>query len=149
MGYAASLAVADEGETMSSKLRLALIALPLALGACVSQETGRMDFVSVPPWSSYNQTSAAAIEEAGSSGDAAAARLSGDMYYWGDAVEPDRAKAAQQWTLAAQGGDAVAVERLDALKNGQPIKVVYDGGGLRRFFNQMGDQTFAGMDEGF
>lgn len=136
---------------MSVMLRWSILVVPMVLAACVSQETGRMDWTTLPPWTAFNQSSSEEIAGAGAGagGNASAARLAGDMYYWGDQFEPDRVKAEENWTLAAQGGDAEAVERLEAVKNGQPIKVVYGGGGLRRFFNEMGDQTFAGMDEGF
>ena len=132
---------------MSSMLRRAGFAVPLLLAACGSQETGRWDLVTFSPTTSFNQTSVGSIEGAAGGGNASSSRLLGDMYYWGDLVEPDRAKAVENWTVAAQGGDALGVERMDAHANGRPIKVVTGGGGLRACLNQMGDSVFDGLDE--
>lgn len=113
---------------LRSSLLLAAIAT-LASG-CVAQETGRFDLSDPIPW--FNSASSGSIEGAATEGDARAARVLGDMYYWGDTVEPDRAKAEEYWVMASQGGDEVATQRLESLRNGQPIKVVHDGGGARR-----------------
>ncbi|MGH6719835.1 MAG: SEL1-like repeat protein [Alphaproteobacteria bacterium] len=91
----------------------------------MAQETGRFDPQTLFP--AYNRTSVAAIQGAADGGDAGAARLLGDMYYWGDKVEPDRAQAEKYWTLGAKGGDELANQRLKALRNGQPIPVYYTG----------------------
>lgn len=108
---------------------MAAAAAVLATG-CTVQETSRFDFGS--PITSYNLTSTSSIEEAAGGGDARAARILGDMYYWGDRFEPDRAKAEEYWVIGAEGGDEVAISRLEAYRNGQPIKVTHDGGGARR-----------------
>jgi TPR repeat protein len=97
---------------------------------CAVQESSRFEFGGVVPM--YNPTSVSSIEGAAGSGNARAARILGDMYYWGDKVEPDRAKAEEYWVAAAQGGDEIAIARLEAYRNGQPIKVAHDGGGARR-----------------
>lgn len=106
-----------------------LAAVATLTGGCIAQETGRFDAQTLFP--SYNHTSVAAIQEAADGGDPAAARLLGDMYYWGDKVEPDRALAETYWALGAQGGDEIATERMAALSSGQPIPVYWSGGAMR------------------
>ncbi|MEX2650042.1 MAG: SEL1-like repeat protein [Alphaproteobacteria bacterium] len=110
--------------------RAVLLLAALALAGCIPQETARFDFTGGFP--SYNPADMGSIQAAAEGGDGAAARLLGDMYYWGDQVEPDRAKAEQYWVMGAEAGDAGAIARIEALRNGWPVKVALDGGGARR-----------------
>ena len=113
------------------RISMVLLAAVAFLGTgCIAQESGRFDLTGDLP--SYNVTSVGAIQEAADGGDANATRLLGDMYYWGDKVEPDRAMAEEYWSKAAAGGDPVAAQRMAALRDGQPIPVYTDGGAARR-----------------
>lgn len=120
------------------------LAVAALASACTAQETGRM---SLGPGNIYafERATTGNIMEAADGGDADAARLMGDMYYWGDNVEPDRAKAEEYWTMAAQGGNETAQARLQDLRNGQPIPVVIDGGAGRRTVTKFK----SGMGENF
>ncbi|MBM3585403.1 MAG: sel1 repeat family protein [Alphaproteobacteria bacterium] len=109
---------------------LAVATVAVVSAGCAVQESSRFGLGDTLP--DYNPTSLSSIEGAAGEGNARAARVLGDMYYWGDKVEPDRVKAEAYWVQAAEGGDEEAISRLEAYRNGQPIKVAYGGGGMRR-----------------
>jgi len=122
---------------------LGWVAVALLVGAC-SQETGR-NMLTQSDFYGFQRNTTENIQAAADGGDGEAARLMGDMYYWGDTVEPDRAKAEEYWTMAAQAGNETAQARLQNLHNGQPIPVVIDGGAGRRSV----EKFRAGMGENF
>ena len=99
-----------------------LLAAMTALAGCGYQLSGRS-------WDVGNAIAAA------DEGDAAAQRVAGDMYYWGEDVPQNWALAQAYWELAAAQGDELAQQRLDHWYNGQPILVVSDGGQGRRMFS--------------
>jgi hypothetical protein len=117
--------------------RAIVVFAAVVLAGCIPQETGRWSFLEGPP--DYNPTSLSSIQEAADNGNGEAARLMGDMYYWGDMVEPSRATAEEWWVKGAALDDPGSIERLEALRNGQPILVVVDGGAGRRFVHAVGD----------
>ena len=63
----------------------------------------------------------ASLEQRAGNGDGFAARVLGNMYYWGQEVERDEQKAAQWWRRGAESGDEVAQINLERYEAGQPV----------------------------
>lgn len=56
-------------------------------------------------------------------GDPTAARVRGNMYYWGEHdVERSEEEAAKYWKIAASNGDLQAQENLRRMAAGQPVE---------------------------
>jgi len=63
-----------------------------------------------------------AIVSMAESGNPTAARVRGNMYYWGERVERDEDEAARYWQIAADNGDLQAHENLLRLAAGEPVE---------------------------
>jgi TPR repeat protein len=132
----------NPGEISMKTRHLVLTAAAVTLlAACTQSGFRNADYTLDSAVGDINVVRVSTLEKQAIGGNAAAQRMLGSMYYWGEHVDQNETKAVAWWSRAADKGDAEAQLNLTRITAGEPIE--------GEMHADIGRQYWASAEEGY